>query len=135
MFRHWKLKIWVELLVSMWWCSIALIRWTSVVLDEYTKDWHSLAPGAALMTSTGLSYRYYQWQHSISVSMYSIHCTCRNATFNPLEIKKLRAFYKNTKFYTLEIFYPYGMIKVHIFIFYGVSLSILKNLAKYQVIV
>ena len=36
-------------------------------------------------------------------------CTCKNAKFNPLEIQKLRTFYKNTKFYILEILYPYSI--------------------------
>ena len=30
-------------------------------------------------------------------------CTCKNAKFNPLKIKKLRAFYKNMKFCTRTV--------------------------------
>ena len=37
-------------------------------------------------------------------------CTCKNAKLNPLKIKKLRTFYKNTKFYILKILYPYSIM-------------------------
>ena len=39
-------------------------------------------------------------------------CTCKNAKFNPLEIKKIRAFHKYTKLYTLKILYLYGIMYV-----------------------
>ena len=48
------------------------------------------------------------WKYSLRMhsTCTQCMCTCKNVKFNPLEIKKLRAFYKNTKFYTLEILYP-----------------------------
>ena len=48
----------------------------------------------------------------LTVHVYSMHVYVKNEKFNPLKIKKLRAFYKNTKFYTLEILYLYGSLMI-----------------------